>query len=71
MQIVARRLFGNKPLAEPMLDYDQLDQWQQISLKYVEIKITQFSFKNMHLKMSSVKWRPFCRGLSVLKCYLE
>ena len=25
------------------------------------------SFKKMHLKMSSAKWRPFCLGLNVLK----
>ena len=25
-----------------------------------------FSFKKMHLKMSSAKWRPFCLGLNVL-----
>ena len=25
-----------------------------------------FSFKNMYLKMSSGKWRPFCLGLNVL-----
>ena len=25
-----------------------------------------FSFKKMHLKMSSAKWRPFCHGLNVL-----
>ena len=24
-----------------------------------------FSFKKMHLKMSSAKWRPFCLGLNV------
>ena len=29
--------------------------------------IQTFSFKKMHLKMSSVKWRPFCLGLNVLK----
>ena len=29
------------------------------------IKILQFSFKKMHLKMSGAKWRPFCSGLSV------
>ena len=27
-----------------------------------------FSFKKMHLKMSSAKWRPFCLGLNVLRC---
>ena len=30
------------------------------------IKIHAFSFKKMHLKMSSGKWRPFCLGLHVL-----
>ena len=30
------------------------------------IKIYTFSFKNMHLKMSSGKWQPSCLGLSVL-----
>ena len=28
--------------------------------------IQTFSFKKMHLKMSSAKWRPFCLGLNVL-----
>ena len=30
------------------------------------IKIYIFSFKKMHLKTSSAKWRPFCPGLNVL-----
>ena len=30
------------------------------------IQIHTFSFKNMRLKMSSAKWRPFCLGLNVL-----
>ena len=30
------------------------------------IGIQTFSFKQMHLKMSSAKWRPFCLGLNVL-----
>ena len=30
------------------------------------IEIDVFSFKNMHLKMSSAKWRPFRLGLNVL-----
>ena len=30
------------------------------------IEILTFSFKKMRLKMSSVKWRPFCLGLNVL-----
>ena len=32
------------------------------------IKILTFSFKKMHWKMSSGKWRPFCLGLNVLMC---
>ena len=32
------------------------------------IKIHTFSFKKMHLKMSAVRWRPFCLDLNVLKC---
>ena len=30
------------------------------------IQIHKFSFKKMHLKISSGKWRPFCFGLYVL-----
>ena len=30
------------------------------------IGIQTFSFKKMHLKISSVKWRPFCLGLNML-----
>ena len=29
------------------------------------IEIHTFSFKKMHLKMSSGKWRPFCLGLNI------
>ena len=31
------------------------------------IEIHTFSFKTMHLKMSSGNWRPFCLGLNVLR----
>ena len=30
------------------------------------IEINTFSFKKMHLKMSSGKWRPICLGLNML-----
>ena len=33
----------------------------------ISIDIHTFSFKEMHLKMPSAKWRPFCLGLNVLK----
>ena len=36
------------------------------------IGIETFSFKKMHLKMSSAKWRQFCIGLNVLiVCWLS
>ena len=35
-------------------------------LSEISIGIQTFSFKKMHLKMSSAKWRPFCLGLNVL-----
>ena len=35
------------------------------------IEIQTFSFKKIHLKMSSGKWRPFCLGLNVLSLYLS
>ena len=31
------------------------------------IDIHTFSFKKIHLKMSSAKWRPLCLGLNMLK----
>ena len=31
----------------------------------ISIEIYTFSFKKIHLKMSSAKWRPFCHGLDV------
>ena len=34
------------------------------------IKIHTFSFKKMHLKMSSAKWRSFCLGPNVLMLFL-
>ena len=33
------------------------------------IVILTFSFKKIHLKMSSAKWRPFCLGLNVLSMH--
>ena len=35
----------------------------------ISIGIQTFSFKKMHLKVSSAKWRPFCLGLSVLNVF--
>ena len=40
-----------------------------LGTNFIEILIAiyKFSFKKMHLKMSSGKWRPSCLGLDVLK----
>ena len=38
-------------------------------LQWISIEIQTFSFKKMHLKMSSGKWRPLCLGLNVLREY--
>ena len=39
------------------------------NLREIYIKILTFSFKKMHLKVSSAKWRPFCFGLNVITAY--
>ena len=37
------------------------------NFREILIGIQTFSFKKMHLKMSSAKWRPFCLGLNELR----
>ena len=40
-----------------------------LNLSELEIKIQNFSFiPKLHLKISFVKWRPFCPGQDELKC---
>ena len=59
VQILACRMFGGKPLPEPMLTYCQLDPWKQTSMRFE------------YLKMSSAKWRPFCPGEMSFKQWLR
>ena len=66
---MACRLFGAKPSSEPMLPYCQLDPKECISLKF-NLKFKSFHEKEMHFKMSSAKWRPFCLGLNVLRGFM-
>ena len=40
-----------------------------INFSEILIKIDSFSFKKMHLKMSSAKWRPFCLSLNMTKLH--
>ena len=58
-------LIGAKPSSEPMLEYCLGTLGTNVN--EILIKIHTFSFKKIHLKMSSGKWRPFCLGLKVLK----
>ena len=41
-----------------------------LGTNFIEILIGMqtFSFREMHLKISFAKWRPFCLGLNVLSC---
>ena len=64
VQVMACRLFGAKPLPEPMLTYCQLDPYEQ---NKIGIKVQYFSFTKMHSIMSSAKWRPFCPGRDELR----
>ena len=63
---MTRHLAGTKPLSEPILEYCQLDPWEQTSVN-ASIEIYMFSFKIMHLNMLPGKWRPTCLCFSVLK----
>ena len=65
VQIMACRLFGAKPLSKPMLGYCELNSLRT-NFSEILIKIQNFSLRKIHLKISSVKWRPYCLGLNVL-----
>ena len=64
VQIMACRLFGAKPLPESMMEYCYLAPWKQTSVKSQSKFI--IVIQEMHLKISSGKWWPFCLGLNVL-----
>ena len=51
---MACRLFGSKPLPEPMMAYCQLDFLEQISMKF-ESEFYHFLFKKINSEMSSAK----------------
>ena len=61
VQIMACRVFGAKPLSEPIVYYCQLDLRKRLQSNCIQRK-----FKKILLKMSSAKWRPFCLSLNVL-----
>ena len=68
LQIMVCRLFDTKPLSGQTFRYSQelsprplvyrnKRQWNFNQI----IKIENFSFTEMHLNISSVKWQPFCQ----------
>ena len=63
---MACRLVVAEPLSEPMLQYLLIGPLRT-TLSGIPIEMHTFSFKDMHLKMSSAKWHPFCFGLNLLR----
>ena len=55
-------LIGAKPLYETMLEYSKLKNFFSEILS----EIDTFSFKEVYLKMASVKWPQFYQSLNVL-----
>ena len=61
VQVMACRLFGAKPLPEPMLTYCELDSWEHISVKF-ESEFYHFHSGKCSWKCRLSKCRPFCAG---------
>ena len=61
VKVMACRLFGAKPLPEPMLDYCQPDSYEQISVNF-KSELYHFHSKNCIWNCRLPKWRPFCPG---------
>ena len=66
VQVMAYRLFGAKPLSEPVLAYCQLDSWEQLSLKS-ESEFYHFHSRKCIWKCRLPEWRSFCPGRDELK----
>ena len=64
-QAMACRLFGAKPLPEPMLVYCQLYSWEQISVKF-ESEFSHFHSRKCIRKCRLSRCQPFCpRGVNI------
>ena len=60
---MACRLDGAKPLSERMLEYCNLNPWEQTSVKYFRnlyTVIQENAFENVVWKMAAVLSRPQC-----------
>ena len=64
LKIIFLRFYWNLPGASELT-------YRSHDLNQILIEIHTFSFKKMHVKMSSAKWRPFCPGLIVLRRRLK
>ena len=67
VQVMACHLFGAKLSPEPVLDYCQLDFWDQISVKF-ESEFYYFQSRKCIWNCHLPKWRPFCPGGDDLNC---
>ena len=63
VHVVACRLFGAKPLPEPLLAYCQPDSREQISVKFE----SEFHSRKCIWKRRLPKWWPFCPGIDELR----
>ena len=66
-QVMAYRLLGANPLHDDMLINCQS---QGTYFNEILFEIQKFSFKKMHLKLSSVKLWPFCLSLNIVRIIL-
>ena len=69
VQIMACRLFGAKPLLEPMLTF--LNWILTIKLKWSSNQDTKFFIHENIFKNAYVKWRPFCPMVDELNIFLD
>ena len=63
VQIMACRLFGAKPLSEPMLNYCQLETCKHISMTFwsnTTVCIEENAFESVICKMASILTLPQC-----------
>ena len=65
VQVMACRLFGAKPLPEPVLLYCQLDSWERVSVKY-ESELYHLLSRKCTWKCRLSKWLPFFPGWNEL-----
>ena len=66
VQVMAWRLFGAKPLHEPVLAYCQLHSWEQISMKF-ESEFCNFHQRKRIWNCRLPKWWPCCPGRDELR----